>query len=690
MKFLSLSVRINFMVRKVHKVGIVGAPNTGKTSIFNNFLRAKEKVGNWPGTTVEKHEKRVSIGGNEVVFVDVPGIYSLSASSLDEKIARNFILNERPELLVVVVNATNLYNSLLLLTELLELGFNVIVALNMFDVAERTGIKIETRKLNEAFGVKFIPTVGRSPRGVVDLKNEVVTTVKDLEKGGKRSVSSLAIPYPRAVNKAISEIEEVLLKKNVKLLADYRGISVRLLEDSDFVVSGVIPAEMVEEVSRVLEEVRKKVVEELQEDVETAIVRSRFNFIEGVLRETVEVSPTRSGGIKRKVDSILTSRIWGIGIFLVTMFLVFQMVFLVGGPISEVIERGFYALSEWVVVKGKELGWSEFFTSFLTNGLISGVGSVLVFLPYIAILFLCISVLENSGFLARSAVMMDRVMTIFGLHGKSFLPILVGFGCTVPGIMATRTLSSFKDRLVTILVLPLIPCSARITVFVVITAAVFKEYQGVVVFGMYVLGIVLAGLFAIVFRRIIAEDEYSLFVMELPDLRLPSLGVIVSEVWNRSLIFVKKAGTVIALAVVGVWIFGSLPVGVEYASEESVLGAIGKAIRPIFVPTGFGEHWQVVVSVLTAIVAREAFIGTLGALYGVSEEGITEVISGIFSIPSALSLLVFMQVAILCIPTILVIGSEVGRRWAIFAFVYTLSLAWVLSTITYNLVALVL
>lgn len=675
--------RLGYMERKVYKVGVVGAPNVGKTSLFNNLSGANEKVGNWSGTTVERMEKRIKYGGKEIVFVDVPGSYSLSASSIDERVARDFILGEKPDLVIVVVNATNLYNSLFIVIELLELGFNVIVALNMIDVAKKSGVSIDINRLSSLLGVKVIPTVGRTRKGVSDIKKEIIDEIDKIDKGKK--VGDFVINYPQPIENGITKILSLFHKKGINTSRNPRGVAIKILEENDFVIkSKVMYHNIWNEISQIIKETEIELRMLSSDDIDTAIVRAKYQLIDKILKDCVEKTESKREKIQRKIDDILTSKGWGLLVFLITMFGIFQLVFVIGDPLAGLIEEGFSKLSESVFSIGKSFGLSKFLISFLVNGLISGVGSVLVFLPYIVVLFLFIGILENSGFLARSAVMMDRIMTSFGLHGKSFLPMLIGFGCNIPGIMATRVLSSFKDRLITILVLPLISCSARLTVFVVVCSAIFKEYQGVILFSMYLLGIVLAGIFGIVFRKNIAKGEYSLFVMELPDFRFPSLRVLFSEMWYRSWLFVRKAGTIIALVVILVWLLGSVPFGVGYGSESSLLGIIGKILQPIFLPTGFGEHWQVVVSVFTAILAREAVIGTLGTLYSVSEEGITEILPSVFTPLSAISFLVFMQVAMLCIATVVVISNELGKKWAIFSFLYTLFTAWILSVVVYN------
>ncbi|MEN2998793.1 MAG: ferrous iron transport protein B [Brevinematia bacterium] len=670
-----------------YKVGIVGAPNVGKTSIFNSLSKAKEKVGNWAGTTIERIEKKIKIPGKEITLIDVPGIYSLSATSTDEKVAKDFILNEHPDLLIVVVNSVNLYNSLFLATELLELGFRIIIALNMYDIAKKNRIKIDLPKLSEIFGVKVIPTVGNNPAGVEELRKEIIHEIERSEK--EKTKSNLYIHYPQPIEKGIARIMDHLSKKKISPTYTTRGIAIKLLEGSGDIIPSVTSTDTLDKLREIAREITKELRESLGDDIDTAIIKAKYHFIDKVLKECVERPATKNEIIRKKIDQILTNKIGGAIVFLVVMFSIFQLVFLVGDPLASIIEEGFSALSNWIYSEGRNIKCNDTLISFLTNGLISGVGSVLTLLPYISLLFLFISILENSGFLARSTIVMDRVMTFFGLHGKSFLPILIGLGCNVPGIMATRVLSNFKDRLITTLVLPLIPCPARFTVLVVVCASLFKEHQAIILFSMYLMNMALAGIFGMIFRKYIAKDEYSLFAMELPEFRLPSLRVVLSEAWYRSLLFVKKAGTVILLVVIIVWLLGSLPFGVEYSSEKSLLGTIGKTLQPIFIPTGFGQHWQVVVSIFSAFSAREAVIGTLGTLYSVSEKGITEVLPTVFTPLSALSFLIFMQIATLCIPTVIVTANEVGKKWAVFSFFYTFLIAWCLSTITYNLGTLI-
>ncbi len=661
------------------KVGVLGAPNVGKTTLFNYISGAKEKVGNWPGTTVERKEAYIQHGDMRITLIDVPGSYSLIPSSYDEKIVSDFLYNEKPDLVVVVANATNLYNTLYLAIEVIELGFRAIVVLNMFDKVKDKGIEIDVKRIEEKLGVRVIPAVGNKGVGVKEIKGEIIKALLNQSYEKKE----LLIPYAKPVSDAAYEIEKIIVSRGYSDVFDPRGVAIKILEKDGHFISCYSP--YLDVIGKILDDAERGLLNLSSDDVEVSIVRARYYFIDQILRESVRRVGTPKERIQRFVDNLLISKVWGLLIFLGVMFGVFQLVFLVGEPLATLIEDSFSAISEYIRLLGEANKWNELLVSFLTDGVISGVGSVLVFLPYIMVMFLFIGILEQSGFLARSAVMMDKIMSSFGLHGKSFVPMLLGFGCNVPAIMATRILSSEKDRIITILVLPLITCPARLTVFVVFAAALFKNYQGLIIFIMYLLGIVLAGLAGVVFRKTVAKGETSVFVMELPDYHLPSVKLLVSELWYRSLIFLKTAGTVIFSVVVLVWLMSSLPFGVEYASQNSLIGIIGRAITPIFYLNGFGEHWQISVSLLTAILARETVIGTLGTLYSVSDEGITNVIPHIFTPQMGLSFLVFMQVAMLCIATAAIIKREIGLKWAIVGFFYTIMLGWILSVLVFQI-----
>ena len=664
---------------KEFKVGVLGAPNVGKTTLFNHLSGANEKVGNWPGTTVERKEAYIYHGDMKVTLVDVPGCYSLIPSSYDEKVVSDFLYKEKPDLVIVVANATNLYNTLYLAVEIIELGFKTIVVLNMFDKVKDKGIEIDIKKIEEKLGVRVILAVGNKGIGVKEIRNEIIKALLDRNYKQKE----LNIPYVNLVSDAISEIEKIIVSKGYSDVFSLRGVAVKILEKDRHFISCYSP--YLDVIGKVIDVAERRLLNLSSDDVEVSIVRARYSFINQVLHESLKKVGTPRERIQKFVDDLLISRVWGLLIFLGVMFGVFNLIFVIGEPLANLIEDLFSSLSVYISYLGETNGWNSLFVSFLTDGVISGVGSVLVFLPYIMVMFLFISILEQSGFLARSAIMMDKIMSSFGLHGKSFVLMLLGFGCNIPAIMATRGLSSEKDRIITILVLPLITCPARLTIFVVFGAALFKNYQGLIIFIMYLLGIVLAGLAGIVFGKTIAKAEISVFVMELPDYHLPSLKLLLSEIWYRSFIFLKNAGTVIFSVVVLVWLMSSLPFGVEYASQDSLIGIIGRAMTPIFYFNGFGEHWQISVSLLTAILARETVIGTLGTLYGVSEEGITNVIPDVFTPQMGLSFLIFIQVAMLCIATAAVIKREIGLKWAIVGFFYTIILGWILSALVFQI-----
>ncbi len=664
---------------KEYKVGVVGAPNTGKTTIFNYLSGKKEKVGNWSGTTVERIEGKVNIKGKNVIFVDIPGIYSLHATSTDEKIARDFIMKEKPDLVVVVLNASDLYHSLYVFTEIFELGINVVVALNMVDSAHREGIKVDTTELSRILGVPVVETIGFKGKGIPELRN---TIYQSLDK----KTNPLYIEYPKPIEDGIQEITRALDHKNVKFsFLNERAVAVEILERNEFVVNHVVVANNLwEDISKVMRNVEENLRRISSDDVDVAIVRTKYKFIDQVLKKVVHKEKSVYKSFGDKVDNVITNKYVGIPLFLAIMFGIFSIVYYLGEPISGWIEEEISLLSRFITDIGKSNGWNEILISFLTDGFLSGIGAVLVFLPYIVILFLLVGIMENSGFLARSALVMDKIMSKFGLHGKSFLPMLIGFGCNIPGILATRTLSSEKDRIVTILILPFMTCPARLFVITVVAIAIFGSYSPIVMISMYVIGILLAIFSAKIFRRVLFKGELSLFVIELPKYRLPSLKVLLSDTWMRTWIFLKNMGTVIAGVVILVWFLGSIPFGVGYGSKNSLLGIIGNFIKPLFYLNGYGS-WEVSVAIISGILARETVIATLGTVYGVSEDGITNVLSNVFNPISGISFLVFIQIAMLCIATFKVTSSEIGLKWGIFSFFYTILLAWVLSVIVYQI-----
>ena len=660
-----------------YKIALAGNPNSGKTTVFNLLCGAREKIGNWPGTTVEKKQGYFTYQDEKVEVVDLPGIYSMSAYSIDERIARDFLIKEKPDLVVCVIDASNLERNLYLVLQLLELGQPVLLDLNMMDMVEKSKMKIDVQKLSKILGVDVVQTVALKSEGIDDLKKKIIENLK-----GDRKVN-FKIDY-QDLESTLEEITSLLEHKGISLGIPNRAVSIRILEqDTDLLnyVKKSLPQ---------VEEIKNKAEVEISkrtgEDLETFMIERRYAYLKGVVKECVKKELPLEDRLtfSDKLDKILTNRFLGIPLFLFFMYLLFQMVFTFATPFMDLIDGFFGYLANIVNVFFEQQGLPSWLGSFISDGVISGIGSVLIFLPNIMLLFLGISILESSGYLARAAFVMDRFMHALGLHGKSFIPMLLGFGCSIPAIMSTRTLESRKDRILTILIIPLMSCSARLPVYTLFAAALFPKNQGLVVFSLYVIGIVLAIFVAKVFKHLFFKGEVAPLVMELPPYRMPSLRNIFLSMWTRSSLFVKKAGTIIFMGVVLVWILSSLPLGVEYAGESSLIGRLGKMLAPLFKLAGFG-FWQAAVSLVFGILAKEVVVGTLGTLYGTAEEGLKEVLLQQFTPLSAYAFLIMTLVYIPCIAAIGAIKRETNWRWTFLAVSYSLILGWVLSTLVYQI-----
>jgi len=656
-----------------NKIALAGNPNSGKTTLFNQLTGARAKIGNWSGTTVEKKEGELKHQGKELKIVDLPGTYSLSAYSIDERIARTFLIEEKPDLVVVIIDASNLERNLYLVSQLLELGQNVLLDLNMIDLVRKRGIKIYTEKLSKILGIPVAETVASEGEGIQEIKDKII------ENLGNKS-NTLKIDYGE-LEKSISSLEDFLEKRDGNIDLSRRALAIKILENDQDILKKLEHSDYFKEILEMYHNIEAK----FSEDLETFIIEKRYAYLKGVVKECTDKSFTLEERItlSDKIDRIVTNRIGGIPIFLMFMYLLFSMVFKIGDPLVGLVDGFFGLLSEKASLLIEFLGLPPWFASFISDGIISGVGSVLVFLPYILLLFLGISFLEDTGYLARAAFIMDKVMHSLGLHGKSFIPMLLGFGCNIPGIMATRTLESNKDRILTILILPLMSCSARLPVYTLFAGALFPKNQGLVVFSLYILGIVLSIIMAKLFKSLFFKGETAPLVMELPPYRLPKLKNILLHMWSRSVIFIKKAGTIIFIAVIFIWALASLPVGVEYASEQSIIGRIGEFLAPVFKPAGFG-FWQAAVALIFGILAKEVVVGTMGTLYGVGEEGLSSIIQQQFTPLSGYAFLLMILIYIPCIAALATIKRETNWKWTGIAVFYTFLLGWFLSVIVYQ------
>jgi len=666
-------------ISKKLRIALAGNPNSGKTTIFNALTGSRQHVGNWPGVTVEKKEGKFKYDGFEIDVVDLPGTYSLTAYSLDERIARDFLIKEKIDAVVAVIDASNLERNLYLVSQLLELGVNVILDLNMMDVVEKRKININIEKMSEILGIRIVKTIGTKKEGLEELKREIIKNTNG------RDLDVLKIDYGSDIEGEIKKISE-LIEGKVNSIYPVRWFSVKLLEGDLEIINTARSFPGGKDIEKKVMESKLKLEKHLGYDLETAIVERRYAFLEGIVKECMssgKLTLEERLDISDRIDRVVTNKFVGIPIFLGLMWLMFQFVFKVGEPISGWIDRLFSWLAKVASTGLEGIGTPLWLSSFISDGVIAGVGSVLVFLPYIMLLFLAIAVLEDSGYMSRAAFVMDRFMHALGLHGKSFIPMVLGFGCSIPAVMATRTLESRKDRILTILIVPLMSCSARLPIYTLFAAAFFPNYQGLVVFSLYILGIILAVIVARIFKSIFFRHEVAPLIMELPPYRLPSIKGIFVHMWERGRLFLKKAGTVIFAAVVLIWILASLPWGVEYASQGSFIGKLGAFIAPVFGPAGFG-FWQAGVSLIFGIIAKEVVVGAFGTLYGVAEEGIINVIQSQFTAISAYAFMAMSLIYIPCIATIAVIKRETNWRWTALAVGYSLILGWIVATIIYQ------
>lgn len=652
-------------------VALAGNPNCGKTTLFNNLTGARQKVGNYPGVTVEKREGvchcRV---GAPLRVIDLPGTYSLTAYSEDERVARRYIVQDNPDVVANIVDASNLERNLYLTVQLLELERPSVLVLNMTDVAKTRGILINDQVLSERLGILVERTVGSRNVGTEELAKALACSVC-------RPTHPFVLDYGADLEAAIAYLHKPLA--SAKLDYPVRWTAIKLLENDAEVVELVAALPNGQTIIDLAGSLRADLEQMTGNDPEILIANQRYQFVQSVITAAIVVGENDRETISDRIDLILTHRIFGLPIFFGMMWFLFTLVFTFAEYPQELIESGFAWLSDWIGAVLPDGGLK----SLLIEGVIGGVGGVLVFLPNILLLFLGISLLEDSGYMARAAFLMDRIMRSVGLHGKSFIPLLLGFGCSVPAIMGTRTLDNPRDRLVTILVAPLMSCSARLPVYTVLIAAFFHETNaGTVLFSIYFLGIVLAVLMAKLFRSFLFPGESEPFVMEMPPYHLPSVRGTLLHMWERSILYLKKAGTIILAVSVIIWFLTNYP-GVS--PEESYAGLIGRFIEPVLNPLGF--DWKIAISLLTGFTAKEMLVSTLGTIYAIGAEG-----EAAMSLPQALAadallnpvtayaLMVFVLIYAPCLPTIAVIRRETNSwKWAGFSMIYPTVLAWIMA-----------
>jgi ferrous iron transport protein B len=714
-------------------IALAGNPNSGKSTIFNNLTGTRQKVGNWPGVTVEKKEGRVTTNDYHLTVVDLPGTYSLTAYTIEEIVARNFVLDERPDVVVVVLDASNLERNLYLATQLRELDTKVIFVLNMEDVARQRGSKIDGDKLSELLDVPVVFTIGNRNEGTPQLLETIISMVEsDIELPRTRRVY-----YGKDVEGAVSELSEFIKDKaSGNLPYDIRWTAIKLLENDKIVKDRIrkISNQVGEAILSEAERKRQKIREFFDEEPEIVMTDHRYGFIAGIVKEVLKTVSEERVDVSRQIDQILTNRLLGLPIFVFFIWAMFQLTFSLGAYPMSWIDSGVGLLAQAV---GGILP-AGLFRELIVDGVIAGVGSVIIFLPNILILFFFIALFEDTGYMARAAFLMDKVMHLIGLHGKSFIPMLMGFGCNAPAIMATRTLESEKDRILTILINPLMSCSARLPVYVLLAGTFFGGRAGNAIFSIYVLGILLAILMGRLFRSTVLRGKVAPFVMELPPYRAPMMRGLMIHMWDRSKIFLKKMGGIILIGSLVVWFLSSFPREVQFSKnydseiaavsarynasvaevpgplredllrerdqavsvleaqkakeevERSFIGHLGKMLEPVFAPLGM--DWRASVAVLSGFVAKEIVVSTMGVLYAVgAEEGEkSEALklalekSGMTAL-SAYAMMAFVLIYIPCLATVSVIRRETNSwKWTAFSIAYSTVLAWVVAFLIYQ------
>ena len=660
------------------KVALAGNPNSGKTTMFNELTGSRQHVGNWPGVTVEKKTGRASYQNYSLEVIDLPGTYSLGAYSEDEVVARDFLTTGDYDVVLNIINSSNLDRNLYFMVQLLEMGVDLIAVLNMADEAEKKGIKIDKEKIGQLLGTPVVETVASKGRGIDSLLAETVQH-RDL------SEAALKIDYGSEVEDLISEVVSMLKEFDFTSQINQRWAAVKLIEHDPEAVKFLEREVGVSKAKKIKSLIAERELK-AEDDFDNIIIDRKYEFINKVIAESVQrpEADQEPENVSDKIDAIVTNKYLGIPIFMAVMWGIFKFTFTLGDPLIGYIEAFFEAAGGWLGGLLVGAGISPLITSFITDGIIGGVGSVLVFIPNIFLLFLAIGILEDSGYMSRAAYVMDKVMSKLGLHGKSFIPMIVGFGCNVPGVMATRTLDSKRDRIISILINPLMSCSARLPVYVVFAGALFPNHASTVVFSLYALGIVMAVIMAGIFNKILFKGERSHFVMELPPYRFPTLKGVFIHMWEKVGAFIKKAGTIIFAVVVLIWVLANLPLGVEYASAQSLIGQFGQLMAPIFEPLGFG-NWQAASSLVFGILAKEVVVGTLGVVYAAGEGGLRAALTANFSPLAAYSFLTMVLLYTPCIATLGAIKSETQSwKWPIITASYLFVLAWLVSFVIYQ------
>lgn len=701
--------------RKVINVALVGNPNCGKTSLFNFASGAHERVGNYSGVTVDAKEGHAEYEGYQFNLVDLPGTYSLSAYSPEELYVRKQLIEHTPDIVINVIDSSNLERNLYLTTQLIDMHVQMVVALNMFDETQKRGDTMDLDKLSELFGIPMCPTVFTTGKGVKELFHTVIEEYEGTE-GESSHFRHIHINHGHEIEHGIKDIQEHL-KQETNLREHYstRYLAIKLLENDKEVEDYIRKLPDADEIFKHRDDAARRVKEETKEDVETAIMDAKYGFIHGALKEAEYETGSNEDTYKMThiLDKILTNHFIGFPIFILLLALMFFVTFSLGQYPMDWIDD----LVAWL---GETIGHympEGPLKAMLIDGVLGGVGSVIVFLPQILILYFFISFMEDSGYMSRAAFIMDKLMHKMGLHGKSFIPLIMGFGCNVPAVMATRTIESRRSRLVTMLVLPLMSCEARIPIYIMIIGTFFAlKMQWIVMLSLYLIGIVMAVIMSKIFTKFLIKGEDTPFVMELPPYRFPTAKALCRHTWEKGKQYLKKMGGIILVASIIIWALGYFPhqehLGQQEQQEQSYIGRIGKTIEPVFRPQGF--NWKLDVGLVAGVGAKEIVASTMGVLYSNDDSfgddsnyndaggkyeklrmHITKDIAeshhisveeaGPISVLTAYCFLLFVLLYFPCIATIAAIKGETGSwKWAAFTAVYTTCLAWIVSALVFR------
>ena len=659
-------------------VGLAGNPNVGKTTVFNRLTGMRQHVGNWPGKTVERAEGHFKHGSYEYDVIDLPGNYALSAHSMEEIVSRDFIVDDDSDVIINVVDAANLERNLYLTVQMMELGANMVMALNMNDFAKKKDHIIDIPLMSELLGFPVIEISAKDGDGF----EELLTTV---EKQASNPIDSSAkLSYGDELKEHLGDLQSLIEKDSNLLDVPSVWTAIKLLERDSIVIEKVQKSSQSSAIMTEADKVAGHLHDLYDAGAEEVVANARYAYINGLMAEAVKRPDVEKETTTDKIDRIVTNRFLAPFIFIFVMFLLFHLTFTIATPFCDFIDEWFAWFGEYLA---GAVG-NEILGSFLQDGIIGGVGGVIVFLPQIILMFLFLSILEDSGYLARAAFTLDKVMhSIVGLHGKAFIPMILGFGCGVPAVMATRTMENESDRLLSMMLIPFMSCTARLPIYSIFIGAFFVANKSIILLSIYLLGIVVALIVAGILKRTMFKGMSAPFVMELPTYKVPSLKGVLLHTWEKTKGFLRKAGTIILGSAIIIWILSSVPFGVEYGSQESILGMIGSAIAPVFAPLGFST-WQAGIAILTGLVAKEVVVSTfttLGGLEEDDEEGTIALVHDLFTPLSAYSFMAFCLLYVPCFAAIGAIKQETNSwRWPLIMCAITLVTAYIVAFLIYN------